>query len=320
VLLDVYEVTRDESLLRDQLLVLAPPFLRFLGGHYTGRDADGKMLLAPAQALETWWRAVNPLPEIAGLQWVLKGLLALPTAMVPDDLRREWEELSAIVPPIPTRSFDWGQQTKLIPALQYDDCRKGENAELYAVFPYRHYGAGKPGTAVGVATYGHRQYKSMGGWSQDGIQAALLGLTDEARRHVVHHFSTAHTGSRFPAFWGPNADWIPDQDHGSVASVALQRMLLQWDGERILLLPAWPRDWDVDFRLHAPANTVVEGVVRQGRIARLTVTPRARMHDVECEGSWFPPGMDETASASSSPDTADSESPGGGPDRVPRLP
>lgn len=34
-------------------------------------------------------------------------------------------------------------------------------------------------------------------------------------------------GSRFPAFWGPNSDWIPDQDHGSVAAIALQRMLLQ---------------------------------------------------------------------------------------------
>jgi len=33
---------------------------------------------------------------------------------------------------------------------------------------------------------------------------------------------------------------------------AFQAMLMQTDGEKILRLPNWPKDWDVGFRLHAP--------------------------------------------------------------------
>ena len=32
-------------------------------------------------------------------------------------------------------------------------------------------------------------------------------------------------------------------------------MRLQADGKRILLLPAWPKDWDADFKLRAPLQT-----------------------------------------------------------------
>ena len=62
--------------------------------------------------------------------------------------------------------------------------------------------------------------------------------------------------------------------------MALQSMLLQWDGDKLLLLPAWPEDWDVDFKLHAPGNTVVQGTVRNGKLSKLQITPPARAGDV----------------------------------------
>ena len=48
--------------------------------------------------------------------------------------------------------------------------------------------------------------------------------------------------------------------------IALQRMLMQCEGDRILLLPAWPKDWDVSFKLHAPRQTTVECVYRGGKV------------------------------------------------------
>jgi len=88
-------------------------------------------------------------------------------------------------------------------------------------------------------------------------------------------------GERFPAFWGPNYDWTPDQDHGGVLMKTLQAMLLQTDGQKIFLLPAWPKEWNVDFKLHAPQQTVVEGVYRDGKMQSLRVTPESRRADVE---------------------------------------
>ncbi len=279
VLLDAYAMTQDEALLNNNLLVLAPPFLRFYRDYFDQRDDAGKLLIKPSQSLETWQEAVNPLPDIAGLQWVLDGLLALPATRVPEPLRREWEALRAILPPVPTRLYG-GNRRRLIPALQYDDCLNIENPELYAVFPYRLYGVGKPDLEHALNAFAVRQFKRTGGWHQDAIQAALLGLTDDARRDVVANASTPHAGSRFPAFWGPNHDWIPDQDHGGVISIALQRMLMQCVDDQIHLLPAWPREWNVDFRLHAPGRTVVEGRVEQGVLRDFRITPEARRRDV----------------------------------------
>jgi alpha-L-fucosidase 2 len=62
--------------------------------------------------------------------------------------------------------------------------------------------------------------------------------------------------------------------------MALQTMLLQADGNKILLLPAWPKSWDVEFKLHAPKNTTVEGVYKGGKMEKLVVTPEWRRADV----------------------------------------
>jgi len=61
---------------------------------------------------------------------------------------------------------------------------------------------------------------------------------------------------------------------------ALQAMLIQTDGRTIRLLPAWPKDWNADFKLHAPYRTTVEGTVVDGKLAGLKVTPESRRADV----------------------------------------
>ena len=87
-------------------------------------------------------------------------------------------------------------------------------------------------------------------------------------------------GFRFPAFWGPNFDWIPDQDHGSVLMIALQRMVMVYDDNEIYLLPAWPKEWNLEFKLHVPNRTVINGVVKFGRLMRWSVEPPERKKNV----------------------------------------
>src|SRR5260370_37653621 len=41
--------------------------------HYE-RDGEGKIRMAPAQAMETWQDVINPLPDVAGLRYVIAGL------------------------------------------------------------------------------------------------------------------------------------------------------------------------------------------------------------------------------------------------------
>ena len=57
----------------------------------------------------------------------------------------------------------------------------------------------------------------------------------------------------------------------------VQLALLQ-PGERgaAVVLPGWPCEWDVSFKLRAPANATVEGVWRGGQLVNLTVVPEGR--------------------------------------------
>ncbi len=126
----------------------------------------------------------------------------------------------------------------------------------------------------------HRWDRGNCGWRQDDIFMAYLGLAEDARKYVVGRARSHDRNERFPAFWGPNYDWTPDQDHGGVLMKTFQAMLLQTDGPQIFLLPAWPKDWDVEFKLHAPQQTVVEGVYRDGKLELLRVTPASRRPDV----------------------------------------
>jgi hypothetical protein len=65
--------------------------------------------------------------------------------------------------------------------------------------------------------------------------------------------------------------------------VGMQEMLLAPEPGptgKLHLFPAWPKDWDVDFKLHAPGQTIVEGVFKGGKIESLKVTPESRAKDI----------------------------------------
>src|SRR5260370_13001575 len=101
-----------------------------------------------------------------------------------------------------------------------------------------------------------------------------MGCTDKAA--ALHVEKLKNSKRRFPAFWGPGFDWTPDHNWGGSGMIGLQEMLLQTDGEKIFLFPAWPRSWDVPFKLRAPYNTTVEGILKHGKIELLKVHPDNR--------------------------------------------
>ena len=286
LMLDYYEFTENTEFLQRKLLPLADNILKFYSAYYHRCDDEGKILFHPAQSLETWHEAVNPLPVIAGLKWILGKLRQLPPQYVDEATMQYWTAFREKLPPLPTRTYVWQRKVELIPALQYDINSNTENPELYAVFPYRLFGLGKPDLQTALNTWQARLTKRTGGWSQDAIQAALLGLTEQAQSYLCQNVDQVDLGDqrpdgiRFEAFYGPNHDWIPDMDHGSVTNIALQKMLMQCDDGKIRLLPSWPRNWNVTAKLRAPRNTTVSFTYRHGKMVELHVDPPRRKDDV----------------------------------------
>ncbi|MEO6996333.1 MAG: DUF5703 domain-containing protein, partial [Lacunisphaera sp.] len=105
MLQDYFAHTGDERFLRETLLPTALPLVCFFDQFYpTG--PDGKLLMHPAQAAETWWDCTDPMPEIAGLHAVIGRLLALPGPLLPKSDRDYLEKLRAKLPDLPTRELD----------------------------------------------------------------------------------------------------------------------------------------------------------------------------------------------------------------------
>ena len=63
--------------------------------------------------------------------------------------------------------------------------------------------------------------------------------------------------------------------------IGLQEMLLQTNGNELLLFAAWPKEWDVRFKLHAPGGTVIEAELKSGKVVLLNVTPQSRRKDIK---------------------------------------
>ncbi len=243
-------------------------------------DENGHLILYPGSAGETYKMAYNSTPTIAALQTVLTRLLELPQGYLTPEQRKHLQTMLKRIPPISFGEFD-GYKT-IPPAKLWERVNNVEPMQLYPVFPWGIYGIGKPGREVAINTCKYDtlaiKFRSGIGWKQDNIFAARMGLTKEAAELTL--FKLKDSGRRFPAFWGPGFDWAPDHNWGGSGMIGLQEMLLQADGKKIYLFPAWPKDWNVHFKLHAPYNTTVEAAVKNGKVESLIVVPKAREKDV----------------------------------------
>ena len=246
--------------------------LRFFDEHYQylanqrgakRLDGNGRLVLYPGSGGETFKGAYNSTSTIAALRTVAEALI---------DIHYETEEMKAFLSRLPDITLRDGM---IAPALHYERVQNVETTQLYPVFPWRMYGIGRPDLDVARNTYQNDtlavKFRSYVGWKQDAIWAACLGMTDEAQRLVTLKLQDGPY--RFPAFWGPGYDWSPDHNWGGSGMIAVQEMLMQEVGDKLYLFPAWPKEWDIRFRLHASRGTTVEAELHQGKVTNILVTP-----------------------------------------------
>ena len=269
-------------------LPLIESSLTFFDEHYRqlasrrGRkalDGNGQLVLFPGSACETYKMTNNASSTIAALRTVLENY-------------GKKDEMLKTIPPIPLRYIEITDSLNptaspelkqtISPAVSWERINNVETPQLYPVFPWRIYGVGKENLELARNTYFYDpeaiKFRSHVGWKQDNIWAACLGLTEEAKRLTLAKLSNGP--HRFPAFWGPGYDWTPDHNWGGSGMIGLQEMLLQTNGEQILLFPAWSKEWDIHFKLHAPGETTVEATLKDGKVTDLKVLPESRKKDI----------------------------------------
>ena len=262
----------------------------FFNEHYRLREKmrsgnelgpDGKLVIFPSTSCESYRGATNPADVVAGLQACLVSILELDNTLLTlrdkDYYRTSWDSL----PP-----FTYGEEMGdriFLPAASWERYQNVECPQFYPLFPFNRFnllGADSDHLKVFRDTWEHGTFAKdmVQSWHQDGIFFARMGQTDKAADYNSRKLDDSPR--RFPTFWGPGHDWVPDHNWGGSGMLGLQEMLMQTIGDEIRLLPAWPSTWDVDFKLHAPQETTVEGRVRNGKLIDLNITPESRRKDV----------------------------------------
>jgi len=279
-MLELYDYTKDDEFAKQYIIPFAEQSIRFFDQHWP--RISGVIRFSPANSLEQFWDCVNPVDYIAGLQYTIGKLNELPRNLTTSDLLEEWNNCLRALPPLPMSS----DKKKILPAEEFGEERNFENPECYPIFPFRLFGLERPGLDIAKNTFDNRVWKLSNCWSQCLIQAALLGLGEESGEFIMKNVTAHDPGVRFPAFWKQGSDYNPDFDNGGVMATGLQYMLIQNVNDKILVLPAFPAHWNVDFKLQAHDNTTVRVKSAGTVISQLEVSPVSRKADVSLSSKY----------------------------------
>jgi hypothetical protein len=256
----------------------------------TGKELgdDGKLLIYPSNGLEYAGDATNPVDAVSGLHALTEGLLRYPR--LPAAERQRLEGILKTLPPIPVAKRQG--RPAILPARTYTKSNNAwEPIEHYAAWPYRRVGITRPesiqllrDTWDSIPEARARLCKQDYSWMANVVNAASMASPDQAKQRAIYKMAnTAAPQARFPAFFGPGHDWLPDFNWGGAGMTGIQEMLLAPEpgpNGKLHLFGGWPADWDVDFKLHAPGKTLVEASLKGGKIVSLKVTPESREKDI----------------------------------------
>ena len=268
------------------------PFIKnaliFFDEHYQKRqqmrngktlDENGKLVFFPSTSCESYRGAKNPADLVSGIRSCLEELLTLKSDSVSDSDRAYFAAYLQRLPGLYYGEIEGDTIVK--PAESYIKYQNVECPQFYPLFPFNRYDICSNEIQIFKNTWKHGNFpKNMIiSWHQDGIFYARMGMVNEAYNYNMQKLKNAER--HFPTFWGPGHDWVPDHNWGGSGMIGLQEMLLQTIGDKIHILPCWPKGKDVSFKLHAPQNTTVEVEYKEGKIQKLEVLPEHRMEDVE---------------------------------------
>lgn len=263
--------------------------------NYMEYDPEGKLIIFPSGACESHYYVSNPVPDVAGLRAIVEGAMQLPRKWI-DEIFEGREELSRMHSTLPGFHLDVIEGDTVMPpgrSVAYSWWKKTELYINYPMFPFNIIEMGDPEMDYVYNTYRHwdtwqtpKAWETHQSWANANVAFARMGITDNASE--MTYKTLANGPYRFPSFWGPGYDWVPDHNWGGTGSVGLQEMLVQTLDDKIVLLPAWPGKWDCDFRIRAPQNTIVSGKIRKGKMEELEVTPEERVKDVLVQSDHRP--------------------------------
>ena len=287
---------------REWLRRCAYPLLRGVAEFYCSlcrRGEDGCWHVHDTNAHEDFWGVSDGIMDLAAIRGAVPlAICAAERLEVDAALAVKWREFLAELAAYPmgddprARALSGGALADDAWAAGYlgavDGSKNSEDVQLTPIFPFEDWTLETKDSALAAVARRtlelaprHRRVLSgeeLNTAIRSPIAAVRAGAADDLPAMLEHYraaFKTQTNGFSF--FEGATAQSI---EHLGLLTMMVQEALLQsvaarpGEPEIIRVFPAWPRTWDVSFRLLARGGFVVAATMRDGCIAEVEIESR----------------------------------------------
>jgi alpha-L-fucosidase 2 len=221
----------------DYLKTTVYPFMREVAKFYvkkfTKDAASGKYVMTSSNSHETYWNVRNALTDLAAVRQMFPVAIKTSQSLGLDaDLRPQWQDLLDNLVAYPNDG------TKYLPhEPPLSQTRNDENIVGELLWPYAVTGLDAPDYAMALAAWKVRPFPYDNVWANDAIQAARLGLGDEANAGMKTMLQKYQS---YPNGMTNNTNGV--FEYLGVHLSAMNESLLQSYNDKIRVFPALPKD------------------------------------------------------------------------------
>ncbi|MFI5757273.1 glycosyl hydrolase family 95 catalytic domain-containing protein [Streptomyces sp. NPDC051569] len=228
-----YTYTNDTEYLR----TTAYPFMREIAKFYQAKlsldSGTGKYYVASSNSHETYWDVPNAITDLAAVRNLFPLAIKVGSQLGLDaDLRPQWQRVLDNLIAYPSDANTYLPHTPPI-----SQTRNNENVAAELIWPYDITGIGYPDQQKAVNTWNSRPFPYGNVWSNDAVQAARLGLGDQAFQGMKTMLRKYQT---YPNGMTDNTNGV--FEYLGVHLSAMNESLLQSYNDKIRVFPAVPTD------------------------------------------------------------------------------
>ncbi|WP_440104524.1 glycosyl hydrolase family 95 catalytic domain-containing protein [Streptosporangium sp. H16] len=228
-----YRYTNDANYLRD----VAYPYMRETAKLYKGLlsfdGPTGKYYMANSHSHETYWNVRNAITDLAAVRSIFPLTIQVSQQLGLDaGLRADWQNIVNNLVAYPT-----GNGAYLPHEPPISQTRNNENVASELIWPYNITGIGYPDYQTALNTWNQRPFPYGNVWSNDAVQAARLGLGDQAYQGMK---TMLQKYQNYPNGMTTNTNGV--FEYLGVHLSALNESLMQSYNDKIRVFPAVPGD------------------------------------------------------------------------------
>ncbi|HEX4337614.1 MAG TPA: hypothetical protein VH062_16990 [Polyangiaceae bacterium] len=228
-----YRYTGDDAYLMSTVY----PFMRDVANFYVGKlshdGGSGQYSMASSNAHETYWNVPDAITDLAAIRSLFPLAIATSTTLGADaDARAKWQDVVDHLVPYPADDTNYLPHQPPIAQTRND-----ENVACELIWPYSVTGIGAPDYARAVSTWKSRPFPYGNVWANDAIQAARLGLGDDALKGMITMLKNYQS---YPNGMTNNTNGV--FEYLGVHLSVMNEALLQSQDDHIRVFPAMPTD------------------------------------------------------------------------------